>query len=146
MSKRGRTVVAVLIILCGLAIVAGSRLGWVKHAGSRPASGIQDTAVTGLLHWSYQPCNTYFNSFSFVVLLCGILVVLGALLASRMIVGLFALLTLLAGGLWIALNISHYKAANLAYQDLRIGAWLTFGGAIVALICWPFLRRRRRML
>jgi hypothetical protein len=142
MIRRGRTAIAVIIILSGFAIIAGARLSWIGKRGHRPASGITDTAVTGLLHWSYQACKTYYNSFSFVVLVCGVLVILGGLFASRLLAGVFALIALIAAGLWLGLNASHYSSVNLIYQDLRIGAWLTVGGAIVAIIFAGFVRRR----
>jgi hypothetical protein len=143
MTRRGRTAVALLIILCGIAIIAGSRLGWLNHYGHVPAAGIKNTAFTGLLHLKYELCSTYFNSVSFVVLLCGALVIVGGVIASRLLAGLFSLIALLAGGLWLGLYISHYKGTSLPYQDVHLGAWLALGGAIVALISSPFLRRRR---
>jgi hypothetical protein len=142
MIRRGRTAVAVIIILSGLAIIAGARLSWISKRGHRPASGITGTSVTGLLHWSYQPCVTYYSSFSFVVLVCGVLVVLGGLFASRLLAGLFALIALIAGALWLGLNASHFSSVSLTYQDLHIGAWLTAGGAIVAMIFSGLVRRR----
>jgi hypothetical protein len=142
MIRRGRTAVAVIIILSGFAIIAGARLGWIGKRGHRPAAGITDTSVTGLLHWSYQPCKTYYSSFSFVVLVCGVLVVLGGLVASRLLSGFFALIALVAAGLWAGLNASHFSTVHLTYQDLRIGAWLTVGGAVVAMIFSGLVRRR----
>ena len=134
---------AVLVGLCGIAIVAGARLGWVAARGGRPASGIKGTSVTGLLTWSYKPCHTFFQSFSFAVIVTGVLVFLGGLLASRLIAGLFSFLALAAAGLWIGLNATRYHHVDLPAADLRAGAWLTIGGGIVALIASSFLRRRR---
>ena len=49
----------------------------------------------------------------------------------------------LAGaGLWIGLNASHFSPIGLTSSDLRIGAWLTIGGALAGFIAAFFLRRR----
>jgi len=142
--RRGRRAgIAILVGLCGIAIVAGARLSWISHRGARPASGITGTSVTGLLTWSYRPCHTFVQSFSFAVIVAGVLVFLGGLLASRLIAGVFSFLALAAAGLWIGLIASHYSGVDLPASDLRIGAWLTVGGGIVGLAASSFLRRRR---
>lgn len=115
----------------------------MRAHGSRPAAGINHTAVTGLLHWHYEPCNTYFNSFGFVVLVCGALVFIGGVVASRGLAGLFSFITLVAAGLWIGLNHSHYKSVSLSYSDFRVGALLVVAGGVVGLISHQFLRGRR---
>ncbi len=132
-----------MVGLCGIAIVAGARVGWVSARGARPASGITGTCLSGLLTWSYQPCKTFVNSFTFAVIVAGVLVFVGGLLASRLIAGLFAFLALVAAGLWIGLNASHYSQFDLPASDLRAGAWLTIGGGVIALIGSAFVRRRR---
>ena|SRR5258708_10520262 len=142
--RRGRRAgIAVLVGLCGIAIVAGSRISWLSARGARPASGIAGTSLTGLLHWSYQPCHSFVSSFAFAVDVAGVLVFVGGLLASRLVAGVFSFLALVAAGLWIALNASHYSPVNLPAADLRSGAWLTIGGAVLGLVSAPFLRRRR---
>jgi len=140
-----RLAVSILVALCGIAIAAGSRLSWVRSHGSRPSAGINDTAVTGLLHWTYEPCNTYFNSFGFVVIVCGALVFIGGVAASRGLAGLFSFITLVAAGLWIGLYASHYSSVNLSYSDFRLGALLVVAGGVVGLISSMFLRGRRAL-
>ena len=141
--RQRRAGMAILVGLCGIAIVAGARLSWVASRGIRPASGIKETSVTGLITWSYKPCHTFFQSFSFAVIVAGVLVFLGGLLASRFIAGLFSFLALAAAGLWIGLNATHYSHVDLRAADLQVGAWLVIGGSIIALIASSFLRRRR---
>jgi hypothetical protein len=135
-------VVSVLVVLCGAAIIAGTRLGWVTASGRRPAAGVTDSSVAGLLHWSYRPCSTYFASVSFAILVAGALVVLASLLASRFGAVLFSLVALAGAGLWIGLNASHFNPISLTSSDLRIGAWLTIGGALVGFVSAFFLRTR----
>lgn len=142
MRRRRRAGVAVIVGICGIAIVAGAKLAWVGARGARPASGITGTALSGLLRWDYEPCKTFVNSFAFAVIVAGVLVFLGGLLASRFVAALFAFLALAAAGLWIGLNATHYSHADLLATDLRAGAWLTAGGAIVTLLTAPLLRRR----
>lgn len=142
MRRQRRVLVSLLVALCGAAIIAGARLGWVTASGRRPASGITDTSVAGLLHWSYRPCSTYFASFSFAILVAGALVVLAGLLASRFLAALFSFVALAGAGLWIGLNATHFNPISLTSSDLRIGAWLTIGGALIGLIAAFFLRER----
>jgi hypothetical protein len=143
MRNRRRNSVALLVALCGAAIVVGSFLSWVAARGRRPASGIEHTAISGLFHWSYQYSGSFLSSFAMVVVVTGALVIIGGVTASRFVTALFSLVALAAGGLWIGLNASHYSATNLPYTDLRIGAWLVVGGALIALISGFLLRRSR---
>ena len=142
--NRRRPGVVFIAALCGIAIAVGALLPWVEARGPRPASGITHTSIAGLFHWSYQDTDRFLRSFGLVVLVAGVLVFLGALAAGRLVVGLFALVALAAAGLWIGLNVSHYNPTDLLYSDLRIGAWLTVVGGLVALFCAFVIRRRRR--
>jgi len=142
MSSQRRGLVCALVVLCGAALVAGSRLGWVTASGHRPASGIVDTSLTGLQHWSYQATGTYFASFSFAILVAGALVALSGLLASRFLGALFSFIALAAAGLWIGLNASHFSPVSLTSSDLRIGAWLTIAGGLVGFVSSFFLREQ----
>jgi hypothetical protein len=142
MSSQRRGLVCVLVALCGAAIVAGSRLSWVTASGRRPASGIVNTSLTSLRHWSYEASSTYFSSFSFAILVAGALVVLAGLLASRFLGFLFSLIALAGAGLWIGLNATHFSPVSLTSSDLRIGAWLTFAGGLVGLVSSFFLREQ----
>ncbi len=77
MRTRRRSGVAVLVMICGIAIAVGSIETWVGARGRRPASGIRDTAISGMLHWTYQPTPTLTSSFAMVVLVAGALVFVG---------------------------------------------------------------------
>jgi hypothetical protein len=139
-TRRG--LVCVLVVLCGAAIIAGTRLGWVTASGRRPASGISDTSLTGLQHWSYEASSSYFTSFSFAILAAGALVVLAGVLASTFLATLFSFIALVGAGLWIGLNATHFSLVSLTSADLRIGAWLTIGGGLLGLVSSFFMRAR----
>jgi hypothetical protein len=142
MTTQRRGLVCVLVVLCGAAIVAGTRLGWVTASGRRPASGIIDTSLTSLQHWSYDASSSYFTSFSFAILVAGALVVLAGVLAARFLAALFSFITLAGAGLWIGLNATHFSPISLTSSDLRIGAWLTIAGGFVGLVSSFFMRAR----
>ena len=142
--NRRRPGVVFLAALCGIAIGVGALLPWVSARGPRPASGITHTSVAGLFRWSYEDTSQFLRSFGAVVLVAGVLVFLGALAAGRLVVGLFALVALAAAGLWIGLNASHFNPTDLPFSDLRIGAWLTVVGGLVAFLSAFAIRRRRR--
>jgi hypothetical protein len=97
-----------------------------------------------LFRWSYENSSPFLRSFGAVIVLAGFLVLVGGLVGSRFVTGLFSVLALAAAGLWIALNAKHYKPTDLPYSDLRAGAWLTVGGGLIGLISAFLLRRRRR--
>jgi len=143
MRTRRRVAVALLVAFCGVAIAAGAFPGWVSARGHRPSSGIRYTAISGLLHWHYEHTGSFTLSFALIVVVCGALVFVGGLFASRMVAALFALIALAAAGVWIGLNATHYSPTNLPYSDLRIGAWLVIGGGLIALISSFFMRRRQ---
>jgi hypothetical protein len=143
MRTQRRAGASALVLLCGLAIVAGAFLPWVDARGPRPASGITHTSITGLFQWSYQVSAPFLRSFALVIIVCGALVAIGGLAASRLLASLFAVLTLTGAGLWIGLNASHYHAVDLPYSDLRTGAWLVIGGGLVGLIASFAMRRSR---
>ena len=144
MWRERRTGALVIVLLCGLAIVAGALLTLIKARGRRPASGIAHTSITGLFHWSYQVTASFLHSFALAAVVCGALVAIGALVASRLLAGLFSVLALAGAGLWIGLNASHYHAVELPLSDLRIGAWLVVGGGLIGFIASFAMRRSRR--
>jgi hypothetical protein len=133
--------VAALIALCGIAISAGSIQTWVSASGPRPNSGIQHTAVAGVLHWRYQSTITFSSSFGLVVIVAGGLVFIGGVLASQQFASLFSIIALAAAGIWIGLNATHYSPTDLRYTDLRLGAWLVVAGSLVGLMSSFFVRR-----
>jgi hypothetical protein len=135
---------AVVVELCGIAIAAGALLTWIDARGARPRSGISHTSIAGLFHWSYRTVAAFPRSFGMVVLIAGIGVLVGGLVGSRFLSGLFGLIALAAAGLWIALNATHYSPTALTYRDLQIGAWLTIGGAVIGQIGATLLRRSAR--
>jgi hypothetical protein len=137
-----RAAVAALIALCGIAISVGSIQPWMTARGPRPDSGIQHTAVAGVLHWRYQSTSTFSSSFGMVVIIAGALVFIGGLLASQEFATLFSSIALLAAGLWIGLNATQYGLADLRYTDLQVGAWLVVAGSVVSLMSSFFVRRR----
>ena len=136
-----RPLVAALVTLCGLAITAGAALPWIKARDTRPASGITHTSFVGLRHLAYTHSATS-TSFAVVVAAAGIILAIAALFASRLFAGAFALVGLATGAVWIWLNMRHYKPTHLAYTDLRAGAWLTIGGAVIAVLATLWMRRR----
>ncbi|HEY1915398.1 MAG TPA: hypothetical protein VGH27_07460 [Streptosporangiaceae bacterium] len=143
MSTHVRPAAALLTALCGAAIGVGALLSWVAAQGRRPASGMTHTSITGLFHWAYHNSSPFLRSFSAVVVLIGVLVVIAGLVGWRLLTGLLSLVALAAAGLWLGLNTSHYHLASLQYSDLRVGAWLTVGGGLVGLITAFFLRTSR---
>ena len=142
MRTRRRAAVAVLVALCGIAIAGGSVLTWIGARGRRPSSGIRHTAISGLLHWTYQSTGLFTHSFAMVTLVAGALVFVGGLFASRLLGGLFSLVALAAAAAWIGLNATRYSPVNLPYSDLRLGAWLTLGGSMVGLLSSFSMRHR----
>jgi len=142
MRTRRRAAVAVLVALCGIAIAGGSVLTWISARGARPGSGIRHTAISGGLHWTYQPTGLFTHSFAMVVLVAGALVFVGGVFASRLIAGLFSLVALVASVTWIGLNATHYSPVNLPFSDLRLGAWLAMGGSLIGLLSSISIRHR----
>ena len=136
-----RPLVAALVTLCGLAITAGAALPWVDARGTRPASGITHTSFIGLRHLAYAHSATS-TSFAVAVAAAGILVVVGGLAASRLLTGLFSVIALAAGAVWIWLNARHYNPTDLRYNDLRVGAWLTIAGGLIAVLAIIPIRRK----
>ena len=133
--------VAVLVALCGVAIALASLQSWVRAGGTRPASGIEHTAIQGALHWQYQSTASFTNSFALVVLVAGALVFVGGVFASPLVASLFSFVALATTGVWIGLNATIYSPTDLRYGDLRLGAWLAIGGGLIGLMGSFFLRR-----
>ena len=136
-----RPLVVALVTLCGLAITAGAALPWIKARGSRPASGITHTSLVGLRHLTYTHSATS-TSFAVAVAAAGILLVVSGLVASRVLAGVLSVIALAAAGSWIWLNARHYNPTDLRYNDLRVGAWLTIVGGVIAVLAIWWLRRK----
>jgi hypothetical protein len=130
-------------MLCGIAIAVAAIEPWVSARAGRPASGIGHTAISGFLHWRYQATGTFTSSFALVVLVAGALVFVGGVFASGLLAGVASIVALIASGVWIGLNASHYNPTSLTYSDLLLGAWLAIGGGLVGLISSSFVRRRQ---
>jgi hypothetical protein len=143
MRRRHRVVVGLFIALCGIAIAVGSELTWIASLRGRPATGVNHTSLTGLLHWSYQHTGSFVKSFAIVLVVAGVLVVIGGLFGSRVAAGLFSLVALVAAGLWFGLYASHYHLTSVTFSSLRLGAELTVAGSVLGLISTSFLRGRR---
>jgi hypothetical protein len=143
MTRRHRIGVGLLIALFGIAIAVGSELTWLIAKHGRPATGIDHTSITGLIHWSYQNTGSFVKSFGIVVVVCGVLVVIGGLFGSRLLTGIFSALAFIAGGLWLGLYANHHSLTSIQYKDLGIGALLTLAGGLLGLIFTSFLRRRQ---
>jgi hypothetical protein len=142
MRSQRRVAVGILIALCGIAIGAGTELSWIRARGSRPAAGIRHAAITSVQHWSLQPTGSYLKSFAFVIVIAAALVFLGGVFGSRTLAGIFSAIALAAAIIWLALEAGKYSKVNLPFSDLRIGALLTAGAALVALASTVYLRRR----
>lgn len=140
-GSQRRVSIAVLVALCGAAIALGSMRSWVAAGGTRPASGIDHTAIRGVLHWHYQSTASFTNSFALVVLVAGALVFVGGVFASPLVASLFSFVALAATGVWIGLNATYFSPSELRYSDLRLGAWLAIGGGLLGLMSSFFLRR-----
>lgn len=135
-------VVGVFIALCGLAIAAGSELTWIDAGHGHPPAGIKRTSLDGLLHWSYQSTRSFPHTFGFAIVIAGGIVFVGGLVGSRLFAGLFAMIALVIAGLWLGLYASKHNLTSLPYTDLRDGAIVTGGGAVLALLATSVLRRR----
>ena len=142
MRTRRRALVAALITLCGIAISVGSIQTWVSARGPLPSSGIQHTAVAGVLHWRYQSTSIFSSSFAMVVIVAGALVFVGGVLASQQFASLFSVIALAAAGVWLGLDATRYSPSDLRYTDLRIGAWIVGAGSLIGLMSSFFVRRR----
>lgn len=143
MRQRHRVRVGIFISLCGVAIAVGAVLDWVRARGRRPASGVNHAALSGLLHWSQAYTSSFLRSFGIAVVIAGVLVVIGGACGSRVAAGLFSLVALAAAILWVVLEATRYSSVDFPFSDLRIGALLTIGASLLALISTPFLRRHR---
>jgi hypothetical protein len=141
MRTRRRPAVAALIAVCGIAIAIGAIQTWVGSRGHRPTSGIEHTAIAGVLHWGYQSTDSFASSFAMVVLLAGALVFAGGILAVRQLASVFSFIALAASGIWIGLNAIPYSPTDLLYSDLRLGAWLAIGGGVIGLVSSFSVRR-----
>ena len=143
MRQGHRVRVGVFISLCGIAIAVGAVLGWVRARGARPASGINHAALSGLVHWSQTYTSSFLRSSGFAVVIAGVLVVVGGVFGSRVAAGLFSVVALAAGILWVVLEATRYSAVDFPFSDLRIGALLTIAASLLALVSTAFLRKRR---
>jgi hypothetical protein len=147
--------VATLTAVGGAAAAVGALLTWVSARGARPGMGMSHTSLSRMLVWSFANGSSFWKSAGFAVLVLGVLMVIGALTGLRTLVVLTALLALVAAGMWIGLITHHYNTpnlpnvhyanpANLAWSDLRAGAWLTICGGVLGLLSAFLLRERVR--
>lgn len=150
--KSIRVPIAAFAVLCGIVTTVGGSLTWISASGSRPSLGISHTSLSKMLVYTFANGSSFAQSVGFAVLVLGLLVVIGAILGIRALVALASLLAIVAGGMWVGLVVHHFNTpdlpnshylnpANIPWADLRVGAWLTLGGAVLGLVSALFLRR-----
>jgi hypothetical protein len=150
---RIRPQVALIAAVFGIATAVGGLLTWISANGPRPSTGMAHTSLSQMLVYTYRNGSSLWASVGFAVLLLGALIVVGAVTGVRTLVGIAAVLAIAAGGMWIGLVVHHYNTptlsnshylnpANLPWSDLRVGAWLTLGGAVLAFVSAFLLRQR----
>jgi hypothetical protein len=142
---RARVPTAVAASVCGGAVAIGGLLTWVGARGPRPAMGLDHTSFSQMLVYTLATRTPSVRSVGFALLVLGFAMVIGALSGLRILTALAALVALAAGGMWLALVVHHFNApqqpnsysldpAHLPWSQLRAGAWLTLGGALVGLL------------
>lgn len=115
--------------------------------------GMAHTSLAKMLVYSLANRSPYWHSAGFAILVLGAAMLAGALAGLRTVVVLAAVLALGAAGMWIGVVVHHYNTPdlpnihyanpiNLPWSDLREGAWLTIGGAVLGLVSAFWLRRR----
>lgn len=133
----------ILAVLAGAAIAVAPFLPWVDSRGVRPQTGVMHTSIAGLFRWDYVPAVTFLRSVGLVILVCGVLVILGALVASRFAIVLFSLLALGLAGTWFGLLGSHYSGVDLSSGDVLPGGWLLVAGGVAGVVCGLTVRESR---
>lgn len=150
--RREQPLATSLTALSGVATAVGALLPWISASGARPFIGVAHTSFSKMLVYTFAE-GSFFRSVGAVVFVLGALMVVGSLVASRALLASAALLALAAGGMWIGLVVHHFNTpnlpnlhyvnpANLPWLDLRVGAWLTTGGAVFGLLGAVLQRRR----
>jgi len=142
---RVRGATAVWASVCGGATATGGLLTWVSAKGARPTMGMDHSSFSKMLVYTLTTGTPYLKSVGFVVLVLGMSMVIGGLSGLRILTALSAVVALAVSAMWIGLAVHHFNTpqlpdsyalnpAHLPWSELRAGAWLTIGGAVLGLL------------
>lgn len=126
----------------GLVVVLGSVLPWVRARGARPDMDLTSTAASSLGDFTYAATDAFPSSAAMVVLVAGLLTAVVAMMRSWLLTVVTSVVALAVAGLWLGLAAAAHDGVDLPWSDLRLGAFLGIGGAILALVMGLSLRPR----
>jgi hypothetical protein len=141
MTRPRRADMTLSAVISGIAIAVSSVLPWISSGSARPQGKVEHVSASKMLSWKYVAPVPFDRSVGLAILVCGALVVLGALAGSRLVTAVFAVVTLAVAGSWIGLYASAYRGVVLLWPDLQVGGWLALVGGLIALISGLRVRR-----
>lgn len=134
----------VFLAFVGAVLVGvGGFLPWLAAYHGRPRVTGRDVRVHDLFHGISDRAADFTSSAALVLVGCGAVMLLGALVASRSLVILGVLVGAALTVSWIVLEAVHRAPADFGAGALRVGAWVVLGGLLLGLIGTIRLRRAR---
>lgn len=138
-----RTGAALVSMISGVAIAVGGLLvPWIASAGEHSRLGTGTTGIGDLFRMSYGEPAARLHSVGLILGILGLAMLIGGGIASRLLVALAGLLTLVIGALWVLMAMRSFPDLSLAWNAFWPGAWLAALGGLLGLLSSLFLRRR----
>jgi hypothetical protein len=118
---------------------------WLAATGGHAQLTGRDIRVHDLLYGLSGHATRFRGSAALVLVIAALVILLGAVYASRFLV----FLGLLVGGAvivdWIVREALRKAPAHFGVADLRLGSWLVLAGVVLGFIGFVALRRRVRV-
>ena len=137
-----RNIIGALIALFGVgAIVSGMFLPWLAETETRPALTVRESTISSLFSGLTLESSAL-SSVGLIVSLGGLILIVGGLSASRIVTLVGALVTLGACVVWLFRINEFYDVPVNLLGELRLGAWIAIGGALLSIALIFLLRAR----
>lgn len=138
-----RTGVSLVSTISGVAIMLGGLLvPWLPAVGERHRLATGTTAIGDLFRMSFGEPAGRIHSVGLILAILGLAMLIGGGIASRLMVAIAGLLTLLVSAWWIFAALRSLPDLRLEPASFMPGAWLAAAGGLLGLLTSLFLRRR----
>ncbi len=144
MASPQRAIPSIAAVAGGICICIGAFAPWMSGIGDdQTANDVlapRYTPVSDLFHGIGAPTDSPARSVAVLLLGFGIVLVIGGVMASRLIMAIGMVMTGVIAALWVSLEINHIGAVSIGIHDIRSGLWLTGIGLLLAVLSLPIVR------
>jgi hypothetical protein len=144
MASPQRAIPSIAAVAGGICISVGAFAPWLSGIGDDQTSNDvlapRYTPISNLFHGIGATTDSPIRSVALLLLVFGIVLVIGGVMASRLIMAIGMVMSGVIAALWVSLEFNHIGAVSFDVHDIRSGLWLTGIGLLLAVVALPIVR------